>query len=179
MNLVKWKTAIEKPKVTVSNFEELRCQYLMDIKAIVTMEEIPDDMGLNWDQTAIKYIPLSNWTVDKEGSKQVKVVGIDKKCQIKTAFVASLLGHFLPVQLLYEGKATKCHPAVEFPKGWRVTHTLYHWCNEETMIDYIESVIVPYMTQKRRQLGLDLKHTGLLMLDEFKGQTISRVLKLL
>ena len=53
------------------------------------------------------------------------------------------------------------------------------WCNEETVIDYIESLIVPYMTQKRRQLGLDLKHTGLLMLDEFKGQTISRVLNLL
>ena len=56
-----------------------------------------------------------------------------------------------------------------------MTHTPYHWCKEETMIDYIKSVIVPYMTQKRRQLGLDLKHTGLLMLDEFKGQTTSSV----
>ena len=34
----------KKPKITVSNFKELRSQYLMDIKAIVTMEEIPDDM---------------------------------------------------------------------------------------------------------------------------------------
>ena len=117
----------KKPKVTVSNFEEMRSQYLMDIKAIVTMEEIPDDMVLNWDQTAIKYIPLSNWTVDKEGSKWVKVVGIDNKCQIKTTFVASLSDHFLPVQLLYEGKPTKCHPTVEFLEGWRVTHTPNHW----------------------------------------------------
>ena len=60
-----------------------------------------------------------------------------------------------------------------------MTHTLNHWCNEETMVAYIESVIVPYMTQKRRQLGLDLKHTGLVILDEFKGQTTSRVLNLL
>ena len=75
INLVKWKTTTEKPKVTVSNFEELRSQYLMNIKAVVTMEEIPDDMVLNWDQTAIKYIPLSNWTVDKEGSKWVEVGG--------------------------------------------------------------------------------------------------------
>ena len=60
-----------------------------------------------------------------------------------------------------------------------MTHTPNHWCNEETMVAYIESVIVPYMTQKRRQLGLDLKHSGLVILDEFKGQTTSRVLNLL
>ena len=107
------------------------------------------------------------------------MVGIDNKCQITATFAASLSDHFLPVQLLYEGKPTKCHPAVKFPEGWHVTHTPYHWCNEEMMIDYVESVIVPYMTQKRRQLGLDLKHTGLLMLDEFKGQRISGVLNLL
>ena len=51
----------------------------MDIKAIVTMKDIPDDMVVNWDQTAIKYMPLLNWTMDKEWSKQVEVVGIDNK----------------------------------------------------------------------------------------------------
>ena len=179
MNFVKRKATTKKPKFTVSNFEELKSQYLMDIKAIVTMEEIPDDLVVNWDQTAIKYIPLSNWTMDKEGSKRVEVIGIDDKRQITATFAASLSGNFLPVQLVYEGKTTKCHPVVEFPEGWHVTHTLNHWCNEETMVAYIESVIVPYMSQKRRQLGLDLKHTGLVILDEFKGQTTSRVLNLL
>jgi len=47
------------------------------------------------------------------------------------------------------------------------------------MISYIESVVVPYMTEKRRQLGLDAKLTGLVILDEFKGQTTTRVLNLL
>ena len=60
-----------------------------------------------------------------------------------------------------------------------MTHTPNHWCNEETMIEYIESVNVPYMTQKRKQLGLDLKQTGLVILDEFKEQTTNRVLNLL
>ena len=46
------------------------------------------------------------------------------------------------------------------------------------MIEYIKSVIVPYMTQKRKQLGLDLKQTGLVILDEFKRQTTNRVLNL-
>ena len=29
----------------------------MDIKAIVTMEEIPNDLVVNWDQTAINTYP--------------------------------------------------------------------------------------------------------------------------
>ena len=123
MNFVKQKATTIKPKVTVSNFDQLKFQHLMDIKAIVTMEEIPDDIVVNWDQTAIKYIPSSNWTMDKEGSKRVEVVDIDDKHQIAATFAASLSRHFLPVQLVYEGKTTKCHPAVEFSEGWHVTHT--------------------------------------------------------
>ena len=47
------------------------------------------------------------------------------------------------------------------------------------MVDCIITVIAPYMNQKRRHLGLDLKHIGLVILDEFKGQTTEKVLKLL
>jgi len=148
----------------------------MDIMASVTMEDIPDEMV---DQTAIKYIPLSDWTMAEKGPKRVEVFGIDEKRQITATFAASLSGSFLPVQLVYKGKTSRCHPAIDFLEGWHITHTPNHWCNEETMISYIESVIVPYMTEKRRQLGLDAKHTGLVILDEFKGQTTFRVLNLL
>jgi len=44
------------------------------------MEDVPEDIIVNWDQTAIN-IPLSSWTVAQEGSKRVEVVGIDDKCQ--------------------------------------------------------------------------------------------------
>ena len=81
--------------------------------------------------------------------------------------------------MVYEGKTTKCHPVVKFPEGWHVTHTPNHWCNEDTMVEYITTVIAPYMNEKRGHLGLDPKHTGLVILDEFKGQTTEKVLKLL
>ena len=179
MDFVKRKATTKKPKLTVSNFEELKDQFLMDIKAITSMEDIPDEMIVNWDQTAIIYISLSNWTVAKEGSRRVEVVGIDDKHQITATFAASLSGNFLPVQMVYEGKTIKCHPSVKFPDGWHITHTTNHWCNEDTMIDYIAAVIVPYMNEKRKHLSLDLKHVGLVILGEFKGQTTDKVLNLL
>jgi len=137
MKFVKRKATTKKPKFTVGNFEELKVQFLIDIKAVVTMEDIPEDMIVNWDQTAIKYIPLSNWTMAQEGSKQVEVIGIDNKHQITATFAASLFSNFLPVQMVYQRKTTKCHPAMKFPEGWHITHTPSHWCNEDTMVDYI------------------------------------------
>ena len=42
----------------------------------------------------MKYIPLSNWTMDEEGSNRVEVVSTDDKHQITATFAASLSGHF-------------------------------------------------------------------------------------
>jgi len=68
------------------------------------MEEIPPDLILNWDQAAINYVPVSNWTMAKEGSKSVPVAGIDDKCQITLVLAAAMTGKLLPLQLLYQSK---------------------------------------------------------------------------
>ena len=75
MKFVKRKATTKKSKMTVANFGELKDNFLMDIKAIATMKEVPDDMILNWDQTTIKYIPVSNWTMATEGSKRIELIG--------------------------------------------------------------------------------------------------------
>ena len=105
MQFVKQK-ATTKAKVTVKHFEELKQQYLMDIKAVVTMEEISNDLIVNWDQTGLNYVPVSQWTMAREGSKRVEVVGLNDKRQITGVFAGSLSGNFLPVQLVYQGKTT-------------------------------------------------------------------------
>ena len=48
--------------------------YLLDIKGTVEMEEIPQDLILNWDQTAIYYVPVSSWTMAKEGCKKFQLL---------------------------------------------------------------------------------------------------------
>ena len=42
-------------KVTVEHFDKLKEQYLVDIKVVVELEEIPEDVIINWDQTGINY----------------------------------------------------------------------------------------------------------------------------
>ena len=64
--------------------------------------------------------------------------------EITAPLAISLADHLLPPLLLYAGKTTKCHPVVGFPDEWDVFHSLDHWSTEETMVCYIEEVIVPY-----------------------------------
>ena len=56
-------------KISIENFEEVKAQFLLDIKAVVEMEDIPFDLIINWDQTGIHYVSVGSWTMDKEGSK--------------------------------------------------------------------------------------------------------------
>ena len=37
----------------VANYEELRQQFLLDIKVVVELEEIPTELVINWDQTGV------------------------------------------------------------------------------------------------------------------------------
>ncbi len=51
------------------------------MKCVVKMEEIPDALIINWDQTAMKIVPSSSWTMEKRGTKRVEIVAIDDKRQ--------------------------------------------------------------------------------------------------
>ena len=87
------------------------------------MEEIPHDLGINWDQTGIHYVPVGSWTMEKEGAKRVEITAIDDKRQITAVFAGSLSGDFLPPQLIYKGKTRCCLPTIEFLTGWHITNS--------------------------------------------------------
>ena len=65
-----------KVKVSVEDVEVLKEQFLLDIKAIVNLKDISHDLILNCDQTAINYVPVSNWTMAKQGSEKVNIAGV-------------------------------------------------------------------------------------------------------
>ena len=103
-------------KVNVSNFDKVRQQSLLDLKIIAYMEEIPFSLIINWDQTAINYIPLNSWTIENWGCKRVEIIALDDKRQITAIFAGTLTGDFLPPQVVYQGTTPRCLPNVEFPK---------------------------------------------------------------
>ena len=81
MGFVK-RRASTKSKVMVENFEEVKAQFLLDIKAVVKFHDIPSSLIINWDQTGIHYVPVGSWPMEKEGSKRVEIAAVDDKRQI-------------------------------------------------------------------------------------------------
>ena len=100
-----------------------------------------------------------------------------------TAVLAATAGgEYLPPQLLYKGKTVKCHdchPSAIFPDGWDVWHTDNHWSNEETMRRYIEKIILPFVSKKRKTLKLEASYPAMIIFDGFKGQTTNDIRALL
>ena len=131
------------------------------------MEEIPCELIINWDQTGINYVPVSSWTMAKEGSKRVEIAGIDDKRQITAVFGGTMAGEFLPPQIIYQGKTSKYLPSVDFPSDWHITFTENHWSNEKVMVDYLEKILFPYIEKKRLELKLDAKYPALVIFDRF------------
>ena len=62
----------------------------MDIKQIIDLEEIPHPLIINWDQTAIHYVPPSSRTMEVEGSKRVDLGAKDDKRQITACFAGTI-----------------------------------------------------------------------------------------
>ena len=60
MKFVQRKATTSKSKHTVADFTQLKKVFLADVAAIVTMEEIPPELVLNWDQTGIKLVSCSS-----------------------------------------------------------------------------------------------------------------------
>ena len=176
MKFVRRKATTAKSKYTIADFERVKKTFLDEVISTVTMEEIPPELILNWDQTGIKIVPSSPWTMDRRGARRVEMIGTSDKRQITAVFCGTLVGDFLPIQLIYKGKTARCHPRFKFPSDWHITHSPNHWSTEETMLQYITNIIVPYVRQVRHRLGVGERQSALV---NFKGQITAAVNKLL
>ena len=97
-------------KMTITDFEAVRDQFLFDIKTIVEMEEIPPGLVFNWDQTGISIVPGSAWTMELKGSRKVEIAGMSDKRQITVVISGTMTGELMPFQVIYQGKTSGCLP---------------------------------------------------------------------
>ena len=178
MKFVKRKATTAKSKYAPDDFARVKQAFLNEVVQVVEMEEIPAELILNWDQTGINLVPVSSWTMDQSGAKRVEVKGVNDRRQITALFCGTLTGDFLPVQLIYKGKTTRCHPHFRFPSSWHISHSPRHWSTEETMIQYINEIIIPYVKSQRDALH-DPTLSAVVIVDNFRGKVTAPVTRLL
>ena len=168
-----------KYRMPVEEFKKIWSVFLQEVIDIVEMENIPSELIFNWDQTGLNLVPAANWTMDRKGSKRIEIKGLNDKRQITAVFCGTLIGEFMPIQLIYGGKTDRCHPRYPFPPDWHITHSENHWSNEQTMLNYIDKIIVSFVERVREDLGLDKQQAALAIFDHFKGQLSDRITQIL
>ena len=173
MKFVRRKGTTSKSKYSDVNFSALKKSFLDNVVTTVLMEEIPGELIMNWDQTGINLVPASSYTMEQCGSKCVEMGGAGDKRQITAVFCGTILGDFLPVQLIYKGKTPRCHPKYKFPPDWSITHSPKRWSNENTMLEYIDDIVIPYVEKTRELIGES--SPALVIIDNFKGQVTETI----
>uniref|UniRef100_A0A914W0M0 DDE-1 domain-containing protein n=1 Tax=Plectus sambesii TaxID=2011161 RepID=A0A914W0M0_9BILA len=152
------------------NFDELRQNFFIKIGSLVKAHEIPDQLIIIFDQTGISIIPTSSYTMEKEGAKQLPVIGKDEKRQIAVVFAVSLAGELLPPKLIYGSKTDACHPKYRFPHDWLIDHTDNHWSTAASIIvRYARSIVIPYVCAQRLKLGLSEEKVALVISDTYNA----------
>jgi len=99
MGMVKRRVS-SKAKVDIENFDCIKEGFLLDIQNVVSLDEIPPALVINWDQTAIQYVPTSSWNMEEEGARRVEIAGKDDKRQITAGLAGTMSGEFLPPQFM-------------------------------------------------------------------------------
>lgn len=179
MDWVKRRGTTAKTAMNPALYEELTFNWKRKIANAVFENRIHKEMILNFDQTPLGYVAPNKTTFTKEGSSTVPIANLDDKRQITGTFCVNLTGEFLPIQLIYAGTTSRCHPKTKFPDSFHITHSSNHWSNEPIVIDYLNKIIFPYLKKKRESLKLRSDAKALLIFDVFKGQTTSAVNDLL
>ena len=112
---------------------------------------------------------------------QVPIVAKEDKRQITAVMGITMSGVVLPLQILYQGKTVACHPPknVKFPTTWDIWHSETHWANEETVLRYINKVIIPFVQHIKAHSHMAQSQPALLIMDIYKSHVTTSVLEFL
>ena len=92
-------------KVFPAEFEKIWEEFLTRIRVAVNDHSIPSSLIINSDESGLKLVPQSKWTMEKEGAK--KAVIKDDKREVTAFLSISPSDVYLPPHVLYKGSTEK------------------------------------------------------------------------
>lgn len=149
------RVATSKMREFPADFEKKRDVYTKIGSELIFKYNVPPDLVINGDETAVRFVNLSNRTFNKKGARKVCLSGIGKdKAQITVTLFVTEVGNVLPYQMIFEGKTKKVHPTHSMPDGCFWDHTTSHWESVESYSEVIQIIIIPYKYRKILELNL-------------------------
>jgi len=179
MGFVKRCATTGKPPIPDGAKKEAGLLFHHQIVKFVEDHDIPPSLILNFDQTPLKFAPVSSQTLAKQGTKHVNISGVTYRKALTATFGITLSNEFLPIQLIYGGKTVQSLPKVNFPESFSLSVNEKHFSNTEESLKLIEEIINPYVQKERKRLERNPSQMALLIIDVFRGQMTEPVLNVL
>ena len=174
------RAVTSKMRELPTDFEEKKENYIRIAAKLIHDYNVPADLVLGIDETNALFVPQQDRTVAKKGAKRVRLIGKGSdKAQITVTLGVTEAGCILPVQYIFGGTTTRCHPKCAPPPGSFVTHSKSHWQTEETFIEYLNVIIVPYIKSTILKLRLPPTQNSILKCDLHYSHKTIAVLELL
>lgn len=147
--------------------EAISTKFLYRVTLAVIKYAVQKSLVVNMDETGLQILPVMRKTFHKKGALSVILKYSNDKRQITAVMSGTASGDLLPVQLIFQGKTSRVHPSKEAPTDCLYFHTPNHWSNEQSMIEYIHNIIVPYRKKVIEEEGLSDEQKIILILDVY------------
>ena len=112
--------------------------------------------------------------MEKKNKKLASITNSADYHQITTTSCITLSGRFLPIQIMYRGKANRCHPRFKSPPEFKSTQTENQWLHEEKGIEYSEQFSLPFVEKEKKELCLYSSKKRLLIDDILKENRLTK-----
>jgi hypothetical protein len=142
----------------------------VQLAALVKMHNVPPALVLNSDQTGVHLVPNTQYQRATRGAKAVTCNGSGEKRQITANPCTAADGTSLPLQLIYQGKTSRCLPAGNYRsdprfKGWQWNWSENHWANLATTKTHVNEIVEPYRQRVIAEEGLPADQKCILLID--------------
>ena len=97
MDFVLRRKTTTKVLIPEGVLKEAELKFYHQIINYVVKYQIPPALIINFDQTTSKYVQISSNTMEKKGTKNVPISGIDDKRSITATFSITMENKFLPI----------------------------------------------------------------------------------
>lgn len=113
------------------------------------------------DETPLPYSNHHQYTMELKGSRTININSFaNEKANITVALAVTMTGEKLKPYLIYKGKRqgrvkSELNEAVDYPEGLQMTCNDTHWMCTADMLDWIDTILVPYIGNRRALFILD------------------------
>ena len=145
--------------------------FLCELRELRKKENIPLELIINFDETAIFFDQLPSYTYDQIGTSHptIKTSKVLKK-RLTAGLAITSMGEKLTPLLIFKGSGVRFNNLINL-YGYMLKKNATAWNTAKIFLEYINQVIKPYVHAQRMKPELKGK-TALIIVDNFSGHKL-------